>query len=328
MLLFFVIWTIVLVAFTCSGALWFPDVDRIKTIDEGLIYWLESSLGNWDIGIFDSYLEDNGNDQKTMRFMGIAFVMAFVLINLLILINVVIAMMADTYALMTSVRKGVYNYNIVKTAAAYKLDKYYGGLILLMPPFCIVTFLLLPFYLLIKDKNKLKAFNSGVYMFTYLLLLIPLCAFHAVINLIMMPFAYLKSVWLKINLVKMEVIEFQALLIYILCGLPILLIAQFTDLWAFIKASKCTDKRYQSDDIFVISQKQFYFAYKIFKAFEQNASVTGLKVKAIDLVLYLRKEMNLEENIMSAVYGILPQPKTSADEANAQTDEAKQEKKN
>ena len=74
-------------------------------------------------------------------------------------------------------------------------------------------------------------------MLTYLLLLIPLCALHAAINLIMMPFAYLKSVWLKINLVRMEVIEFQVLMFYILCGLPILLIAQFTDLWAFVKAS-------------------------------------------------------------------------------------------
>ena len=78
----------------------------------------------------------------------------------------------------------------------------------------------------------------------------------------------------------------------------------------------------------MISQKQFYSAYKIFKAFEQNSSVTGLKVKAIDLVLYVRKEMNLEENIMSAVYGIMPQPKTSADQANADDDAAKEEKKN
>lgn len=76
----------------------------------------------------------------------------FVIINLLILLNVVIAMMTDTYSLMSSVRKGLYNYNIVKATYSYKLDSQYGGLILLPPPLCIISFLTIPIYWRIKDS--------------------------------------------------------------------------------------------------------------------------------------------------------------------------------
>lgn len=151
--------------------------------------------------------------------------MTFVLINLLILVNVVIAMMADTYALMTSVRKGVYNYNIIQTAAAYKIDKYYGGLVIWMPPFCAITFLLLPFYIGIKDREKLRVFNEWVLRSSYMIILAFLCAGHVVVNLILSPFAYLKNIWHKVNLVRKQVIDFSAVIVYILIGLPILLLA-------------------------------------------------------------------------------------------------------
>ena len=159
MLTFFAIWAIVLTAYVCAGALTYPNTPRILNMEEGFIFWIESSLGNWDVGIFD-HLIDEG--KPTQRLIGVWFLLTFVLINLLILVNVVIAMMADTYALMTSVRKGVYNFNIIQTASAYKIDKYYGGLVICMPPFCAITFLLLPFYIGIKDKEKLKVFNERV----------------------------------------------------------------------------------------------------------------------------------------------------------------------
>ena len=195
---------------------------------------------------------------------------------MLILINVVIAMMADTYAMMTSVRKGVYNYNIIQTSAAYKLDKYYGGLIIWMPPFCIFTFALIPFYICIKDREKLKVFNERVLMVSYMIILVPLCFVHAAINLILVPLAYLKNICHKINLTRKQLIDTGDLVSYIFLGLPILILAQFTDLCAFIKASACTDKRYQSDSIFVISKQQFYSAYKIFSTFERKSRLSGL----------------------------------------------------
>ena len=57
------------------------------------------------------------------------------------------------------------------------------------------------------------------------------------INLILVPFAYLKTCWVKIQLARAEVIGAKEALTYILIGLLKGIAAQVPDLWAFIKTS-------------------------------------------------------------------------------------------
>ena len=165
------------------------------------------------------------------------YVLIFIFVNVIILLNVVIALMADTYRLMTSVRRGIYNYNILKSVSAYKPDKYYGGLILLNTPFNALSSLLLPFYVLIQDKKSLETFNARVYTIVYAILAVILAAVFLSLNLAMMPFAFLKTFMHKINLVRMKIIPCYQSLVYLVIGLPLLLISQLTDLWAFLKTS-------------------------------------------------------------------------------------------
>ena len=49
--------------------------------------------------------------------------LSFVFLNLVMLINVVIAMMADTYSYMTSLKLGIYSHSVIKTAPAYSQNK-------------------------------------------------------------------------------------------------------------------------------------------------------------------------------------------------------------
>ena len=90
-----------------------------------------------------------------MYYISLTFIFSFVVINLIILLNVVIAMMTDTYAHTTSFRQGLHNYTIMSTAPSYRIDKFYGGLILLPPPFAVFGTLTLPYYFCVKDKAKL-----------------------------------------------------------------------------------------------------------------------------------------------------------------------------
>ena len=179
-----------------------------------------------------------------MHDIGVYFVLIFVFLNVLLFLNVVIAMMADTYAMMTSMRKGIYNFNIIKSASVYKLDKYYGGIILLNTPLSVFSFLLLPYYALVKDKKRLETFNSRVYCSVYAIFVVFLAAIFLALNLIMMPFAFIKTCVHKINLARMGIIPWCQPLVYFISGLPLLLISQVTDLWAFLKASACPDKKY------------------------------------------------------------------------------------
>lgn len=253
---FIVIWVIVLVMFTAVGILGFQEVVAIKTFGDGFIFWIQAALGDWDISVFDVYDESELN-QPVKHKMGIYFTLIYVFINILVLLNVVIAMMADTYALMTSVRKGLYNYNIIKSASSYQTDKYYGGLLLLTAPFSIIGFFLIPFYCCIKDKKRLERFNTRFYLFCHVCFYIPLSCIFVGLNLLMVPFAYLKTCIHKVNLFRQGIVSFVSCLAYVVIGLPILLYAQMTDLWAFFKASFSRKKEISQDDIFVI--EHFYF---------------------------------------------------------------------
>ena len=152
-------------------------------------------MGNYDIEVFEEYIEVG---QPYYYWLGVYCTLVFVLLNALILLNVVISMMASTYGNMTYVRKGLYNYNIIKTTYSYKLDSRYGGIIALIPPFCVISFLLLLIYWKIKDQKKLKKFNKGFYLFIYSFIFVPIGAIFVAFNIIMMPFAYLKICFIKI----------------------------------------------------------------------------------------------------------------------------------
>ena len=72
---------------------------ELETFLSSITYFYQAAFVNYDIEIFEVYT-DRG--QNFMKQFGKWFVLSFVFVNALILINVVIAMMADTYILMTS----------------------------------------------------------------------------------------------------------------------------------------------------------------------------------------------------------------------------------
>ena len=157
--MFLSIWFIILFSFTMVGVQTFQEVAELSSFETGFIYFIQASFGEYDLTIFDVFVQTQP-ERKLLRQFGIGFVLSFVFINMLLLLNIVIAMMADTYAMMTSVRRGIYNYSVVRVSPAYRLDKNYGGLTLLFPPFCLIsTFCLLPYYMCVKDTKRLRWFN-------------------------------------------------------------------------------------------------------------------------------------------------------------------------
>ena len=200
-------------------------------------------------------MEEKGKD--TLRLIGIYTVLLFVFINVVVLLNVVIAMMADTYAMMTSVRRGIYNYNIIKFAPSYLPDKHYGGLIVYGAPVNMIVFLLLPVFLCLKDKRKLERFNNFLYLVYYALLSVPLGTIFVAANLILSPFAYLKTCANKLKLVRLRAIPLTHFFVYVLLGLFILTLAQLTDLVAYLRVSFSRQKIQLPTETHVITQNDF-----------------------------------------------------------------------
>lgn len=69
------------------------------------------------------------------------------IINGLILINLVVAIMSDTYARLMEVKNGIYFQGVIQAMAVYKSDKKYGAIISLPVPFNIFVVPFLPCFL-------------------------------------------------------------------------------------------------------------------------------------------------------------------------------------
>ena len=104
-----------LLGFSSVGFITFQDVPELSSFEFSFRYFLQASFGSFDVSIFDIYLPG----RPDLARIGVYFILLFVFLNLIILVNVVIAMMADTYGYMTSVKLGIYSHSVIKTAPAY-----------------------------------------------------------------------------------------------------------------------------------------------------------------------------------------------------------------
>ena len=120
------------------------------------------------------------------------------------------------------------------------------------------------------------------------------------INLALLPFAYLKTIWHKITLKKAKIIDMTDLLSYILFGLITGLIVQVPDLWAFLKTSWRFDMPKRNDTTFVIDRETFELFYKTIVDFERK----GDPILAFELIDHIRKLLELENQILTAIYGV------------------------
>mmetsp|Transcript_20153 Transcript_20153/g.27223 ORF Transcript_20153/g.27223 Transcript_20153/m.27223 type:complete len:505 (-) Transcript_20153:373-1887(-) len=312
---FIVIWLIVLLGYSFVGFISFQAVPELRQFKDSFAYFFMAAFGSFDISIFDVFLPR----QPVIREIGLYFVLSFVFLNLLVLINVVIAMMADTYAAMTSFKQGIYNHNILKTAPSYKLDKRYGGLTILPGPAALISFMALPFYALVKDRDRLERFNKGFYFGFYGVVCLVISSIFLAINLLLVPFAYLKTCAHKVSLVSAGVVSACDALSYVLLGLPMGVAVQVFDMWGFLKSSWNMDRAPRSDATFVISRDNFEMFYKVVRGHELKKK----PVKAFDLIFQMRDMMKLESQIMTSIYGVDISQVKAAEEKQAAANKAR-----
>ena len=78
-----------------------------------MVMFFESALGNWDFSIYDEV------DSELKRWYGITFHIIVLLVNMLLLLNLVIAIMSDTYALYEKVMLGLFSQGIIEAIPSY-----------------------------------------------------------------------------------------------------------------------------------------------------------------------------------------------------------------
>lgn len=294
--IFIVLWLIILVGFTIGAINIFNEIEVLSTFQTGSIYFMNAAFANYDLTIFDVLIEPPTLVRPNLRMFGIYYVLLYVFCNVLVLLNVLIALLSDTYNLMTPMRRGLYNYNIIKGATLYKPDKYYGGLIFMTTVMAPLAFCLLPYYMLVKDKARLLWFNQRFLLATYGCLAVVFAAVFIAVNLLLMPFAYLKTCAHKINLARKEMISVKECLSYLALGLFLMLVSQVTDLWAFLKTLFDTSKVPDNRRVQILDPKTFRKLHKFLKGLD------CCEINAKELIFKVRDFMKVKTHMQTILF--------------------------
>ena len=93
--------------------------------------FIETSLGNWDLSIYEEIIL--GNE------FGEIYHLIVLIFECILLINLIIAILATTFAVLNDKKLALFYDGIIEAIPTYKYDKTYGSIICLFPPFNIIT---------------------------------------------------------------------------------------------------------------------------------------------------------------------------------------------
>lgn len=147
--------------------------------------------------------------------------------------------MSDTYARLMEVKNGIYFQGVIQAMPVYKSDRKYGALISLIPPFNILVVPLLPYYIAATKPHHLEGFNRIVLRIFYSPVSLVTCILFTVVNIALIPFAYLYALTHKVLiLVRTRTgAAFLELLVYLVFGLLFHLPTILIDFMRFIQLS-------------------------------------------------------------------------------------------
>jgi hypothetical protein len=112
---FSILWIIQLFIFACIGFLIFGELPEYHGLTDTVILLLQTSLGSWDFNIY--------NELEIGSTFGIIFHVIVIIMNLILLLNLVIAILTETYIRFSKVKLGLYYDGVVDAISALKYDK-------------------------------------------------------------------------------------------------------------------------------------------------------------------------------------------------------------
>jgi len=129
--------------------------------------------------------------------------MIVVLMNLVLLLNLVIAILSDTYSKFSAQSRGLFYDGMVSAISSYNYDKFYGGMIIATPPINLLVLPFLPIFWYSNDMRKIKRVNDIVCEVVFFPMAIVFLSFFTAVDILLAPFAYIYSLIHKIKLVFM-----------------------------------------------------------------------------------------------------------------------------
>ena len=148
-LVFLFIYFLGILTFSCIAALTLTTNPNFSNLFEASKTYVSSSLGSFE---FEQY--DESDDWKS--YYGLFLHLAVLFSNMILMINLLIAIMSDTYAQLSELRTGLFWGQVIKEMPKLAYDKHYGALAMFPFPLGWLSVMALPLLGFSKDKRWLR----------------------------------------------------------------------------------------------------------------------------------------------------------------------------
>jgi hypothetical protein len=188
---FLFIYFVLVVMFSIIGNLNFVNASSFGTLFDSTMTMMDASMGNFDFSIWEE-IEDPLQQNLGKVFLTLAVVLFAILI-----LNLIIAILSNTYNIFDPKSNGLFLSKILQTRDEMQYDPKYGAFMSQLTPLNIVFFPFLP--LAIIDKFYTELVNKIALNIQYILLMMVVFTQFIIVSALLSPFAFLKSLTFKIQ---------------------------------------------------------------------------------------------------------------------------------
>ena len=157
-------------------------------------YYYESSLGSWSTDVYCENVEfsEPKAPNESLCKLGVIYTILFLLVNLVLILNLVIALLSSIFAFYEDKTLGLYYEVIVALFPSMEYDDKYGSIVCAIPPF---NMLILPFQwlsVLPLNESFLINYNKFQCHILYIAQALMFTTGFSICNIIYVPITYVQ----------------------------------------------------------------------------------------------------------------------------------------
>lgn len=191
---FILLYIILLFMFAIIGNINFLfDLKEYHGLFESCLTVLDASIGNYDFNLYNSI-----QGKEFLQIFGDFYVIAIVVTFNILILNLIIAILSNTYNMFDTKSIGLYLSKILQARDDMEFDENYGALLLCMAPLNFIVLPFVPQAIFMKPTPKM---NTFVMIMQYSAFIVIIYSMFTLGSIVMIPFAYIKCLTTKFQVV-------------------------------------------------------------------------------------------------------------------------------